>query len=246
VLRCIRCSTAYPIIEGIPDFIQEELAQSADPALRRMSSIDRKAHIYESKLWYPIVLNLYGGLGKASLSSLVTAMSRELQAIEGQVLDVACGPATFGRRIASPGRDVYGIDVSMEMLRQGATYLAEEGTPDVHLARARVEALPFEGGRFDAALCCGSLHLFADTVAALREIARALKPSAVLAVVTFTPGRAGLLRFGAVRERMMSRGGVRVFELPQIDGYLADAGFHAFAPTVSGSILTFSAMKRSS
>ena len=35
------CSQAYPIREGIPDFILEELFRSADPALRRMRFIDR-------------------------------------------------------------------------------------------------------------------------------------------------------------------------------------------------------------
>ncbi len=58
----------------------------------------------------------------------------------------------------------------------------------MHFARARVEALPFQDRLFDATLCCGSLHLFADTVTALRQMARVMKPEAILSV--FTPPRA--------------------------------------------------------
>jgi SAM-dependent methyltransferase len=185
VLRCPTCAQAYPIGDGIPDFLLEELSRSTDPVLRRMRFIDRMANIYETRLWYPIVLNLYGGIHSPSLAQLVSTVSQKVQSTKGRVLDVACGPGTFGRRIASPWNEVFGIDISMGMLRQGAAYAAKEGTPNVHFARARVEALPFEDGLFDATLCCGSLHLFADTVIALREIGRVMKPAAILSALHF-------------------------------------------------------------
>jgi SAM-dependent methyltransferase len=199
-LRCPTCSQAYPIREGIPDFIGEELSRSADPVLRRMRFIDRMARIYETRLWYPIVLNLYCGFRSPSLAQLVSTMSQNIQSTKGRVLDVACGPGTYGRRIASPSKEVFGIDVSMGMLRQGEAYIGREGNSHMHFARARVEALPFEDGVFDATLCCGSLHLFADTVIALREMARVMKPAAILSVFTFTAGRGGILKFRGVRD----------------------------------------------
>ncbi len=48
-LRCPACSQTYPLREGIPDFIGEELSQSADPVLRRMRFIDRMASIYDAR-----------------------------------------------------------------------------------------------------------------------------------------------------------------------------------------------------
>jgi ubiquinone/menaquinone biosynthesis C-methylase UbiE/uncharacterized protein YbaR (Trm112 family) len=245
-LRCPTCSKVYPITEGIPDFLLEELSQSADPELRRMRFIDRMARIYETRLWYPIVLNLYGGFRSPSLPQLIATMARNLQSTAGRVLDVACGPGTYGRRVASPAREVFGIDVSRGMLLQGAAYTAKEGIPNVHFARARVEALPFEDRFFDAALCCGSLHLFTNTVTALREIARTLKPGAVLSVFTFTPGSAGILKFRSVREGSLKKHGLHVFELPEMERYLAESGFADFQPEVTGSILTFSARKQAS
>lgn len=243
-LRCLTCFQTYPLREGIPDFIREELSRSADPVLRRMTAIDKMARIYESKLWYPIVLRVYGGLHSLSFAELIRIVTQKVQATKGRVLDVACGPGTYGRRIASPSTEVFGIDVSMGMLRQGAAYVAKEGIPNVHFARARVEALPFENGLFDAALCCGSLHLFADTVIALREMARVMKPEAILSVFTFAAGTGGILKFRRVREWSSKNHGLHVFDLSQMEHYLAASGFKEFRPEMFGSILIFSARKQ--
>jgi ubiquinone/menaquinone biosynthesis C-methylase UbiE len=244
VLRCPTCSKAYPIRQGIPDFVLEELSRSADPELRRMRFIDQIARIYETKLWYPVILKVFGGFRSRSFAQLISTIARKVEAVKGRVLDIACGPGTFGRRIASPSKQVFGIDVSMGMLRQGAAYTAKEGITGMHFARARVEALPFADGFFDATLCCGSLHLFTDTLTALREMARVMKPGAVLAVFTFTAGRGGVLRYRRVRARMRRDHGLHVFELPELEQYLTDSGFEDFQPDVSGSILTFSARKQ--
>jgi ubiquinone/menaquinone biosynthesis C-methylase UbiE/uncharacterized protein YbaR (Trm112 family) len=243
-LSCHNCSQTYPIRERIPDFLLEELSQSKDPVLRRMRFIDRMAGIYETRLWYPIVLRTYGGFHSPSFSELIRSMSEKVQFTKGRVLDIACGPGTYGRRIASPSKEVFGIDVSMGMLRQGAAYIAKEGNPYVHFARARVEALPFEDMLFDATLCCGSLHLFADTMTALREMARVMKPGAILAVFTFAAGRGGILKYRRVREWSRENHGLHVFDLAEMEQYLTASGFRDFQPEVSGSLLTFSARKQ--
>jgi len=243
VLLCNTCSKTYPVRDGIPDFLLEELAQSKDPELRRMRFIDRMARIYETRLWYPIVLRAYGGFQSPSFAQLIHTVSEKVQPTKGRVLDVACGPGTYGRRIASPSREVFGIDVSMGMLRQGAAYTANSNIPNVHFARARVEALPFEDNLFDATLCCGSLHLFTDTVIALREMARVMRPGAILAVFTFTAGRGGILKYRRVREWYRRDLGLHAFDLPELEQYLSASGFTDFQPEVSGSILTFSARK---
>jgi ubiquinone/menaquinone biosynthesis C-methylase UbiE len=241
-LLCATCSQTYPIRDGIPDFLKENLARSQDPELRRMTMIDRMAKIYESKLWYSVVLAAYGGFESPSLPQLIAKVTQKLESVHGRVIDIACGPGTYGRRVATPSREVFGIDVSMGMLGQGVAYCAEEGIPNMQFARARVEALPFADDLFDAALCCGSLHLFTDTIAALREIARVTKPGAILSVFTFTAGRSGALRFPKFRE-WSRRHGLHIFELPEMEQYLADSGFADFCPEVTGSILTFTARR---
>jgi SAM-dependent methyltransferase len=243
-LGCSHCCRAYPVKQGIPDFIGEALSRSTDRVFRRMRFIDRMAGIYESKLWYPIVLKIYGGFGGPTFPQLIEKVTRKVEAVSGRVLDVACGPGTYGRRIASASREVFGIDISMGMLRQGAAYVARDGIPNIHFARARVEALPFEDKLFDAALCCGSLHLFADTTMALCDISRVMKREAILTVFTFGVGSGGILKFRRVREHSFRQHGLHVFELSEMERDLASSGFGDFQPEMSGSILTFSARKQ--
>jgi len=242
-LSCSKCGRAYPLFNDTPEFISGDLHRSSDPALRRMRFIDKMAKIYETQLWYTLVMKLYGGIHSPTLRQLVVDISDLLRGVDGQILDVACGPGTFGRRVASESKKVWGVDVSRGMLEQGKTYAVREGIRNVHFARARVESLPFSNGVFNAAICCGSLHLFTDTVVALREIGRVMKPGGTLAVFTFTAGLEGILKYPKVREWSRRKHGLHVFSLPEVEQCLSATGFGNFRPKVTGSVLEFCATK---
>jgi SAM-dependent methyltransferase len=227
----------------MPDFIAGELAQSSHPVLRGVKLIDRLAPLYEGKLWYPLVLNLYGGWRCTTLAQLARQISQIVGQAEGRILDAACGPGTFGRRVATGQNQVYGVDISLGMLRQGRAYVERDRLDQVHFARAQVEALPFQDAIFDAAICCGSLHLFADTVRALREIGRTMQEGAPLAVMTFVAGDKGILRFPRIREHVRRDHGAHIFELSELERYMAQAGFEGFRPQTYGSVLVFAARK---
>lgn len=243
-LRCDVCAVTYPIFDGIPDFLLEDLSRDPSSAVRNMQKFDWLASIYETRMFYPLVLNLLGGWRSVSLERLRFDIADIIGSTQGQILDVACGPATYGRRIASESREVYGIDVSMGMLRRGVQYVKRECAPNVHFARAKVEALPFPGGLFDAAICAGSLHLFPDPVLALCEIGRTIKAGAPLAVMTFAAGISGISKYQRVRRHLAEAHGFHIFEPSEVNGYLAEAGFEDFQPHAHGSILVFRARKK--
>jgi SAM-dependent methyltransferase len=236
-LYCSECNRTYPVVSGIPDFLSQT---SLAPATSRIAKVmDIVAPIYESWLFASVLLKLSGvrSTGSPFFDSIAGFHSETLKGITGTVLDVACGPATYSRRIASPSRNVYGIDVSMGVLLQGMTFVARDGVQGVHLARARVEELPFENAVFDGVVCSGSLHLFPDTVLSLREIARTMKPGAPLSVQTFVAGNTIINRF------MQKRSWLHTFELVELQQYLTEAGFEGFQPELDGIVLTFSARK---
>jgi ubiquinone/menaquinone biosynthesis C-methylase UbiE len=201
------------------------------------------ASAYETWV-YPAVCNIYGGWRCTSLKQLAHDVTEIVGSQNGLVLDVACGPGTYGRRIASASRTVLGIDACMSMLRRGVHYVERGHIPNVHFARATVEALPFRAGLFDAAICAGSLNHFSDTVLALREINRTMKAGAPLAVMCFFSGSTGLIRRRFIRERAKEGGG-HIFELSDLERYVAEAGFEDFSPHLYGSIIVFGARKRS-
>jgi uncharacterized protein YbaR (Trm112 family) len=77
-LTCPACGICYPIVDGIPDFIPQDLAQSESPVLRGVAQIDRLAPIYETRLWYPVVLKLYGGWRSPALHEIAGMLSARL------------------------------------------------------------------------------------------------------------------------------------------------------------------------
>jgi SAM-dependent methyltransferase len=223
---CRVCQATYPIVDSIPDFVGQELDSRISPAVRAFLNVPLIARVYETKLWYPVILRIFGGSKAPSFEQLMGKVGAMMAAESGMVLDVACGPGTLGRRIASPTRTVYGVDISWSMLRQGAAYVTQEGIGNVQFARASADELPFPDAFFNVALCGGALHLFPDTVAVLREIACVMKPGCpacgddLYACARWYPalrahprarpeaGRPAALRTGAAR-RILDSGRIR-------------------------------------
>jgi ubiquinone/menaquinone biosynthesis C-methylase UbiE len=235
-------------VSGIPDFIVVDLEESRNRSLRVVGKndsrplVDFMASVYETWV-YPAVCNLYGGWHSTSLEQLAHDVSDIVAARDGVILDVACGPGTYGRRIASASRTILGIDICMSMMRQGAHYVESEHIPNVHFARATVEALPFRVGLFDAAICAGSLNHFSDTVFALREINRTMKVGAPLAVMCFARINSGLMKYKWIREGA-EKGGGHTDSVADLERHVCEAGFEDFRPHAHGSVLVFSARKR--
>ena len=248
-LSCRVCARTYPIRSGIPDFVVVNFEESRNRTLHMLGKKDSRpllnfaVSVYETWV-YPAVCNVYGGWRSTSLRKLAEEVAGIVGSRDGVILDVACGPGTYGRRIASESKTVLGIDACMSMLRRGAHYVESGHIPNVHFARATVEALPFPAGLFDAAICAGSLNHFSDTVLALREIGRTMKAGAPLAVMCFIAGGKGLFKYRRLRERAEKRGG-HIFELPDLERYVAEAGFEDFRSQAYGSIVVCSARKRS-
>jgi len=245
-LHCHACALSYPILDGIPDFIAQNLEHIPDYDLRYIAKRDGSrwlnflASIYETYL-YPPVCNLYGGWHSTSLQELAWNISDIVGPTTGVILDVACGPGTYGRRVASTSRAIYGI-ISLSMLSQGVRYVERDGLPNVHFARARVEALPFASGLFDASICAGSLNHFPDTVLALREINRTMKAGAPLAAMCFVVSNRGLLKYKFMGDRVERIGG-HIFALPDLERHVAEAGFEDFHLRLYGAIVVLSARK---
>ena len=127
-LRCPACDRSYPLAGCIPDFLAPVMGQITEPLIQRINRADRgylktAAGLYEGRFWYPLVIRLYVGKDTTSMADLVQRVKAALNVEQGRVLDVACGSATFGRRVASPARAVDGIDISMAMLHKGAEYI---------------------------------------------------------------------------------------------------------------------------
>jgi ubiquinone/menaquinone biosynthesis C-methylase UbiE len=106
-----------------------------------------------------------------------------------RVLDVGCGPGTALRRVARvlDEGEVVGVDLSLEMLRVAHERVRAARLSNVALYQADVARLPasFEGA-FDLAYSCLVHHHIVDQLAAVRSIARALRPGGAYAAIDAT------------------------------------------------------------
>ena len=113
------------------------------------------------------------------------------------VLDVACGPGGVSLQLAERTRaDVVGVDLTIEMLRQGQRNVAERAMGDrVRLIAGRGEQLPFPDATFDALTFTYLLRYVDDPEATLRELARVVKPGGVVANLEFLLPQSRFWRF---------------------------------------------------
>ncbi len=238
---CQFCQKTYYIKNDIPNFLTQPESESENPMIKSVGKLDKLAKIYETRLWYPIVYHIYGGIRIPSVKKTIEKITEMTDASGGMVLDVACGTGMYMRSIAKRAAKVYGIDISQGMLEQARKLAKKACLNNIILARADVEKLPFPDQFFDAACCSGALHLFPDTVKAFKEISRVLKPESPLAVMTFTRRR--FLKYKRVYEHLKKSHGAYIFELNELATWLEEAGFKDFRPEIYGSMLLFSTRK---
>lgn len=90
----------------------------------------------------------------------------------GDVLDAGMGPGRLAVELARRGWAVSGVDASGEMVECARQRLPEAAA---RLVVAEIERLPFADASFDLVVATGVLE-YADVEAALRDLARVLRP----------------------------------------------------------------------
>jgi len=170
-LICRGCNTVFPVRNGYLDLHPGD-PEPVPPIQHLMQSTPIVA-VYEG-LWRPIG---YFIASKHSFPKDVDRIASLIQHRHGLILDLACGPGNFTRRIArlAPESTVVGFDLSPQMLERAVRLTAKERLHNVYYMRGSALALPFKPECFDAVTCCGALQLFRDQDQAVGEIARVLK-----------------------------------------------------------------------
>ena len=106
-----------------------------------------------------------------------------------RVLDVGCGSGQNTRDAARAARSgsALGVDLSSPMLEYARRRAAEEGLSNCSFLQADAQIHAFDSASFDVAICRTAAMFFADHVAALANIRRALRPGGRLVLLTWQP-----------------------------------------------------------
>lgn len=145
------------------------------------------------------------------------------------VLDIAGGTGDltlkFSRLVGPRGRVVL-ADINESMLRVGRDKLLDQGVGgNVEYVQANAECLPFPDNSFDCITIAFGLRNVTDKDAALRSMARALKPGGRLLVLEFSQPPSALLSkvYDEYSFRLLPRMGELVANDAESYRYLAES-----------------------
>jgi SAM-dependent methyltransferase len=180
----------------------------------------------EERLWW------YVGMRAISFALLDAAGLEEAASAGRRLLDSGCGTGAMLRHLGDRGLG-FGIDVAAEALRfcrsRGAQAAQARPAP---VACARLAALPFPARCFDVVTCFDVIYhrWVEDDRAAVRELARVLRPGGVLLL------RAPALRwlYGAHDEAVFTR---HRYTRGELQGLISDAGLEPLRATYANTLL---------
>ena len=142
-----------PSLDRYPASIYDRLAPSYDKLHRR---------------W----LRHAGGEAQAALEAAV----RALATAETHLLDAGCGTGAFARTLIAEGMS----PARITLLDSSDAMLARCSDTEARQVKARLEALPFEPGRFDIVTCAWALETVPCPEVALRELCRVVRHGGIL------------------------------------------------------------------
>src|SRR3954447_7842961 len=189
-LVCPGCSSAWPIINAIPRFIDGVRTEAdlrevyADSFGHQWTTFDWEREENESEFF--------------QITDLTPA------ALEGKlVLDAGCGGGRLARVVAPHCDDLFAFDYSIAVDK---AYELCRGFGNAHFVQCDVNHHPFREGLFDLVYSHGVLHHTPDTKASFLNLPRLVKEGGQLYVAlfrhTFLPLRASDSFWRAVIRRL--------------------------------------------
>ncbi|GAB4584569.1 class I SAM-dependent methyltransferase [Nocardia sp. IFM 10818] len=160
------------------------------------------------------------------------------------VLDVPCGGGVALRAVR-PGQrlDYIAADISPAMLDRTRARATHLGLTGIGCTEADIEALPFADNTFDFCLSYNGLHCLPDPAAAIREMARCLKPGARLigtAIIRGAGSRSELFQLTMRTSGVFGPSGTAA----DFEGWMTGAGLRPDRLDRSGALLHFAATKQ--
>lgn len=156
----------------------------------------------------------------------------------GTIVDCPCG-AGPALRTLRPDADIRYVaaDLSPSMVRRARKRARARALADVRFIQADATDLPLSADSADLFLSFWGLHCFEDPAAAIAESARVLKPGGRLVGSCFVRGSDSLRQRFLVRPHSGDFG--QVERQPEVESWLAAAGFQVQSTVRSGPMLFF-------
>jgi len=178
-LTCSACEKHFPIVDGIPHFVQ----------LKELTGLNRHfAREYNLIAWayraFSKIAFAYIGMSEETGRREITD---RLDPHSGKVLEVSIGPGVNLPYIINRPDvgEVFGLDISLGQLRHCQWYAAKKGW-GVDLFLGNGEQLPFKDESFTGVFHVGGINFFNNKEAAIYEMIRVARPGARILIADET------------------------------------------------------------
>ncbi len=157
--------------------------------VREQSEVSHLSHLnalftgWGSRVYDVVMVRLTRRLYQRVIADLAA-----LRLVEGKVLDAGTGPGTLVRELARslPGLQIYGIDLSEDMIRLARAHARREQLEEqVQFESGDVAHLPYPDQSFDVVVSTISMHHWFELEQPLRELYRVLRPGGRLWIYDF-------------------------------------------------------------
>jgi len=189
-LDCAGCRATWEVREGLCRLYREEAVRGSDRFMRFL--YDRLARLHDPAVRYTLPWFQSGTEAELRAGYIRRMELDRLRAPEDgrplRILDVGFGTGADLQQIraAIPRGlevEVWGVDLSLSMLKLGLRRLREEGPPRLRIVMADAHALPFPDASFDRVFHVGGIAGYRAPARALAEMARVARPGTPIVVV---------------------------------------------------------------
>jgi len=185
-LQCVGCGAAFPVIRGIPRFVESDAYVSS-------FSFEWNRHRKTQ---------LDDATSRESEDTFREKTGLTPEQVAGRlVLDVGCGMGRFADVVSRWGGSVIGIDLSLAVEAAHANLGNRE---NVRILQADLFRLPFQPGVFDIVYSIGVLHHTPDCEKAFQQLVPFVRPGGRICVWVY--GKMGLWeRFSRLYRKLTVR-----------------------------------------
>jgi len=174
-LTCPRCAKEYPVVEGIPYFIQMDEFKGQNL---------KNARLYNWLSWFYRAFSFaaFAYIGMSEGKTRHEMLDR-LHPGGGNVLEISIGPGVNVPYLIhrSDVGEICGLDISIGQLKRCKSYIQRKDW-DVDLLLGNAEELPIKDNMFSSVFHIGGINFFNDRVKAIEEMIRVAKPGACILI----------------------------------------------------------------
>ena len=236
--HCTNCNAAYPVVNGIIDFLPDysgAIGRSQKAMENRFVS-----KIYE-EIFRPLITSL--GSDIRYQDEIEWLLKTQTEVPPKIILDLGCGSGKYARLLSKEYEPelTFCVDLSMTILSVAKEKAQTENLENIIFMRASADQLPIRSDMIDWVNCFGALHLFPDTIKALKEIGRISSTEAMLTCLTACYEDSGKLPL--LSRLILTDSGFKFFKKEALFNLLQFEEYSLAGHETNKSVLLFRAVK---